>query len=393
LIPPASLLALREHVEQHPEDHAARLRLFDLLQAQGEQAAARRVLAPLADADGPERRAVLVRLAALEEDAGEALAAATHWEALLADDIDDDEAWLHLERLRAVTPALAPAPAGEVPAAAPTLDSGQGVNVSRYEIVREIGRGASATVYLARERLLGLDLALKVLHPHLAAPGRAEARARFFREARTAAALRHPGVVAIYDVDEQARTLVMEYLAGGTLRERLRHPPSGPGLPAAEVRALARSLLEALAYVHERGVIHGDLTPRNILLRAPGAAVLADFGIARLQEGDAAGLEAPAGTPPYLAPEQFRGAPGSPATDLFAAGAVLWEALAGRPMREHADLAAERFAPHPLPAPAAAAARQEPGLLAVVAWLTEVTPGARPPSARAALERLGPVAR
>ena len=230
-----------------------------------------------------------------------------------------------------------------MPLAAPTLESAAGVNVSRFEILREIGRGTSATVYLARDRTLDLEVALKVLHQHASGTASAELDRHFFHEARAVAALRHPGVVAIYDVDEDARTLVMEHIAGGTLRERVRQPRMGPaaarrGLPVAEVLGLGRGLLSALGYVHERGVVHGDLTPRNILLRAPAEPVLVDFGVARLEAlpDRPLGTEPAAGTPLYLAPERFRGAPSSQRSDLFAVGALLWEALVGQTLRTHA---------------------------------------------------------
>src|SRR5581483_8754974 len=121
-------------------------------------------------------------------------------------------------------------------------------------------------------QVLDIPIALKVLHPQLAGPARSEARRRFFAEARLAAALRHPGVIAIYDLDEAARTLSMEYVPGGTLRARLRQvAASSPGglsggdgaFDGGEILATARSLLEALAYVHARGIAHGDLKPSN----------------------------------------------------------------------------------------------------------------------------------
>jgi serine/threonine-protein kinase len=384
---PEGIAALREHLDRTPDDHDARLRLADRLLGAGERAAARQELLRVQAVAAPVRRLAVARLARLDEDDGEVAAAAERWERLLADDVEDPEAWAQLERLRRSAHTPLPPERLDATPVAPTLESPQGVNVSRYEIEREIGRGTSATVYLARERLLRLDVAIKVLHPHLAAPGQEAARGRFFREARTAAALRHPGVVAIYDVDEAARTIVMEHLAGGSLRDRLRRgAPEGEGaLPSEEADALARSLLEAIAFVHARGIVHGDITPRNVLLRRRGAAVLADFGIARRRGRAEPDREAPAGTPLYLAPEQFRGAEASAATDLFAVGAVLWETLAGRPMREHADLAVDRFAAPPLPAPVRAAA---PQLAALVERLTAVAPAGRPPSAEEALASL-----
>jgi tRNA A-37 threonylcarbamoyl transferase component Bud32 len=382
--------ALRRHLGVAPHDLAARLRYGRLLIACGEPIAARRELAAL---EGPglapdEIAAQANRLLAdLDEAQGEVGAAAQRWERLLADDIDDPQARAHLRRLR---PAELPVP---VESAAATLVSPEGVEVLRYRLLRELGRGATSAVYLARDEVLEIPVALKVLHPQLAGPTRSEARRRFFAEARLAAALRHPGVIAIYDLDENARTLTMEHVAGGTLRARLR---SGEPLGADEIIATARSLLSALGYVHDRGITHGDLKPSNLLLRRPGWVVLADFGIAQLTgSAAAAGLdrdagEAPAGTPLYLAPEQFRGAPASPATDLYATGAILWELLMGRPMRAQSDLVSGGVhRSPPLSAEALAPLGERGAALAeLIAALTRHLPPDRLASAQAGLARL-----
>ena len=144
--------------------------------------------------------------------------------------------------------------------------------------------------------------------------------------------------MAVYDVDEPARALAMEWIAGGTLRTRLGASPDG--LPADEVAAIARGLLSTLDFLHAQGIVHGDLKPSNLLLRAPGEVVLADFGgaVQLDREAKAARHGEAGGTPLYLAPEQFQGAPASGETDLYAAGAILWEAATGRALRSHADL-------------------------------------------------------
>jgi serine/threonine protein kinase len=267
------------------------------------------------------------------------------------------------------------------------------VQALRYRLLRELGRGATSAVYLAHDEVLDIPIALKVLHPQLAGPSRSDARRRFFSEARLAAALRHPGVIAIYDLDEGARTLSMEYIAGGTLRARLRQPAATAGaLDAREIFAIARSLLSALAYVHERGIAHGDLKPSNLLLRAAGAVVLADFGIAQLLAAGPGprGNDTPAGTPLYLAPEQFQGAPASPATDLYAAGAILWELLMGRPLRDQSTLVAGRMHEAAPLAPAVIARLGAGGaaLADAVDALTRRLPAERPSSSRDALARV-----
>jgi hypothetical protein len=382
----ADLSTLAEHVRRHPEDHTARLKLADQLVALGQGAAARAVLAPFESAGHPLRAVATARLAALDENEGLLSAAVARWERLLADDIDHDEAWAHLSRLRRLheDPA-APVSSAASPVAPLTLDSASGVDISRFRILREIGRGGSATVYLAVERDLAIELALKVLHPRAGGPAAADLDRRFFHEARTAAALRHPGVVAIYDVDEPARTLVMEYLAGGTLRDRLRATEPGRGLPLDEAEAVGRRLLETLDHVHGRGVVHGDITPRNVLLRRPGEPVLVDFGIARLRGRQPVTDERAAGTPLYLAPEQFRGAASSVTTDLFAVGALLWESLAGHPMRRHADLMANRLTGRALPPAVVGAPDGKHRLATLIEALTHPDPARRPASAQAAI--------
>jgi hypothetical protein len=337
----AAAVALRRHLERHPDDRMIRLRFARALVGAGEWPAARQALgaldAPGAD-DALSRQATRL-LGELDEAEGNLTAAAERWERLLADDIDDPQARARLAALRP-TPATATSMS-----ASATLVSPEAVQTSRYRLVRELGRGATATVFLARDVALDLDVALKVLHPQLAGPTRSGARRRFFAEARLAAAIRHPGVVAIYDVDEVSRALAMEYVPGATLRERLRGHPGG--MDAVELERLCRHLLGALAFVHAHGIVHGDLKPSNLLLRAPGEVVIADFGAAQLATDVRA--SGPGGTPLYLAPEQFRGAPSSAATDLYATGAILWEAATGTALRSHADLVRGTRADAPSP--------------------------------------------
>jgi tRNA A-37 threonylcarbamoyl transferase component Bud32 len=376
----AAATALRALLDRAPDDARLRLRLARALTAAGQRAAARRALDALdgkAHATPPELAVEVNRaFAILDEADGARAEAALRWERVLADDIDDTEARTRLGVLRPETPA-------PLAVATETLASPEGTTALRYRLRHELGRGATAAVYLATDEALGIDVALKVLHPQLASAARADARRRFFAEGRVAAGLRHPGVVAIYDLDEATRVLAMEYVAGGTLRARLASH-RGASLPAAELARTAASLLEALAYVHARGVAHGDLKPSNLLLRAPGDVVLADFGAAELHDGDGGARSAgPAGTPQYLAPERLRGERPAPASDLYAAGAVLWEMAAGRPMRTHADLMAGARASPPLPSDARAALG--PRLASVVTALVSASPASRPASAHEAL--------
>jgi tRNA A-37 threonylcarbamoyl transferase component Bud32 len=366
----AAAVALRSHLDTHPDDVRSRLRFATVLIALGEGGRARGLLAPLEAGDDDDVRGESVRrLAELDEAEGAVLAATERWEKILADDIDDPQARTHLALLR---PARSDADID----ASQTLVSPAGVETLRFRLLREIGRGATATVYLARDEALTLDVALKVLHPQFSGQGRSESLRRFFADARIVAGVRHPGVVAIYDVDEAARAVAMEWIAGGTLRQRLREHPAG--LPTAEVQATARSLLGAVSHVHTSGIVHGDLKPSNLLLRAPGEVVIADFGAAELTGGPRASTGG-AGTPLYFAPEQFHGAGSSAAADLYAAGAILWEAATGRALRSHADLMRGVALAAPLPAEGRAKieAAHGPGLLRLLVLLLGDVPARR----------------
>ena len=202
-------------------------------------------------------------LAELDEAEGAVLAAAERWEQILADDIDDPQARAHLAaaaadplRRRRSTPSQ-------------TLVSPEGVETLRYRLLRELGAAPPRPSTWRATRRSHLDVALKVLHPQLPGPGRSEALRRFFADARLAAAVRHPGVVAIYDVDEAARALAMEWIAG-------RHAARAPARArrAAADREMQRDRAQparrARPSVHARGIVHGDLKPSNLLLRAPG---------------------------------------------------------------------------------------------------------------------------
>jgi tRNA A-37 threonylcarbamoyl transferase component Bud32 len=369
--------ALRTVLERDPHDARARLRFARALAASGQLPAARRALAPFDDPARPPPPALAAEVnrafATLDETEGAPLEAAMRWERVLADDIDDPEARAHLRALR-------PEAAAPLAVASETLVSPEGTSALRYRLRHELGRGATAAVYLATDEALGIEIALKVLHPQLASAARADARQRFFAEGRVAAALRHPSVVAIYDVDEAARVIAMEYVGGGTLRGRIA---AEGALPPAEIAVTAASLLGALAYVHGRGVTHGDLKPSNLLLRTPGDVVLADFGAAELRDESAAFVEGPGGTPQYLAPERLRGARPSSTSDLYAAGAILWEMAAGRALRTHADLLRGETSIPPFPTEARHALC--PRLSSLIDALIQPSPAARPTSARDAL--------
>jgi TolB-like protein len=201
----------------------------------------------------------------------------------------------------------------------------------RYRIERELGRGGMATVYLARDLRHDRPVALKVLHPELAAALGPE---RFQREIRMAARLQHPHILAVHDSGETDGRLwfTMPYVEGESLRDRLTRERQ---LPVKDAVRLTRETALALDFAHRHGTVHRDIKPENILL-VDGQALVADFGIARALagEGDAKLTETglAIGTPAYMSPEQAAGDRNLDArTDIYSLGTVLYEMLAGEP--------------------------------------------------------------
>ena len=200
----------------------------------------------------------------------------------------------------------------------------------RYVVEREIGRGGMATVYLARELRLQRPVALKVLEAGLAVELGPE---RFLREIATAARLQHPHILPVFESGETAGRLwyAMPYVEGESLRDRLgRTPP----LTLVEALRIAREAAHGLAYAHQHGVVHRDIKPENILLTRDGSTLVADFGVARLTEGETrittAGIAV--GTPLYMSPEQAGGESHVDGrSDIYSLGCVLYEMLAGAP--------------------------------------------------------------
>ncbi|HZF69200.1 MAG TPA: protein kinase, partial [Gemmatirosa sp.] len=198
-------------------------------------------------------------------------------------------------------------------------------------MLRELGRGGMAVVYLARERGTGEEVALKVVAGiHLHDP---EAIGRFAREARVAATLRHPNIVrtlAIEEHGERALAIVTAYVHGETLRSALRREGA---LSFATAASVLRDVAAALAHAHAERIVHRDVKPENVFLdERSGRALLADFGIARPLDGDTllTAHGAALGTPTYMAPEQIVGRAVDERTDVYALGLVGWEMLAGQ---------------------------------------------------------------
>jgi serine/threonine-protein kinase len=292
---------------ESPEAPRVHLRLGRLLGGfQRHEAAVRHLQKAVARGDGAlqreARRPLVGELAAL----GYRHAAESVLESLRKDDAALPPLEAFLEAERRATAATATRLAG------------------RYVIERLIGSGGMGRVYLARDMLAGREVAVKVVAPPVDAR-LAEGYRRFVREARAVSALSHQNIVRVLEFHEDLGLLAMEYMAGGTLADRL----PGPLSPAA-VRQLVLSLLAALEAAHAHGVIHRDLKPANVFYSSSGEAKLGDFGVAHLQDLGATQTAGFIGTLAYMSPEQITGAPLSFAADVYALGATAFQALTGR---------------------------------------------------------------
>jgi len=201
--------------------------------------------------------------------------------------------------------------------------------IGRYEIIEEKGRGAMGAVYIARDPAMDRIVALKTIHSlALSGPQADEFRERFYREARAAGGLSHPGIVTIFDVGEQDSVpyLVMEFIEGRTLAEAAKN---GQRFNFERVCEIGQQVAEALAYAHKHGVIHRDIKPANILLTSEEKygverPKITDFGVAKLGAAQLTSTGQILGSPAFMPPEQFTGAPIDGRSDLFSLGVILY---------------------------------------------------------------------
>ena len=201
----------------------------------------------------------------------------------------------------------------------------------RYELVEPLGYGGMAEVHRAYDQVLRRPVAVKIIHPaQLREPVNRE---RFVREAQVAAALQHPNTVAVFDVGDDADRpfIVMELIEGQNLADRIRDEAR---LSVDETVPIVAGILAGLQAAHDRGLVHRDVKPSNVLLPADGGVKLVDFGIAAVLSDAAAPLTTGGdvlGTPRYMAPERVSGQRATPASDIYSLGAVMYECLTGRP--------------------------------------------------------------
>jgi len=257
----------------------------------------------------------------------------------------------------------------------------------RYDVRSRIARGGMATVYLATDLRLERQVAIKIMHGHLADD--AVFKERFVQEARSAARLAHPNVVNVFDQgqDSDMAYLVMEYLPGMTLRDLLKERGQ---LTTEQTVDVMDAVLGGLAAAHKAGIVHRDLKPENVLLADDGRIKISDFGLARAVSANTATGQALLGTIAYLSPELLTRGTADARSDIYAAGIMMYEMLVGaQPYVGDQPMAiAFQHANDQMPTPSDASPAVPEQLDDLVLWATRKEPDERPSDAREMLERL-----
>jgi tRNA A-37 threonylcarbamoyl transferase component Bud32 len=296
---------------------ALRRQLAERLLHRGERQRARSLLEKLVDVDEHAPFA-LMALGELLEAEGNTDEALRCYERVMALDVTRPQAKARARRLRSDATRTVKAEDGR---AALARFLGAKAAGARYAVIDELGRGGAATVFRARDRHVGRDVALKIFHPR---GNRDDRRRRLVEEARIAGAFDHPHVVPVLDLEEDRELLVMMWCDGGSLQRAIQRQGRLGARVAVEHGAV---LLRTLADIHDRGHLHLDIKPSNLLLHE-GRLMVCDFGTAGLKDVGVAG-----GTRAYMAPEQLRGHTVGAAADVYAAGLVIAEMIEGRLMR------------------------------------------------------------
>ncbi len=266
------------------------------------------------------------------------------------------------------------------------VEVGEGSTIDgRYRLLRRIGSGGMADVWLAEDPHLQRRVALKILHRRFAQDR--EFVERFEREAEAAAGLQHPNVVAVFDRGDVDGThyIAMQLLEGRSLKALIDQ-----GLTPEQAVALIRQVLEGAGFAHRRGVVHRDLKPQNVIVGDDGVATVTDFGIARAGASEITQAGSVMGTPHYLSPEQAQGQDVTAVSDLYSVGVILYEALAGRvPFEAESAVAiAMKQVSHTPQRPSSINPAVSPALDAVVMRALEKDPGQRFQSAEAFIAAL-----
>jgi eukaryotic-like serine/threonine-protein kinase len=298
--------ALEASLRRNPDDAAVRLALGALLARHGRVEQAIKTLQQIAPS-APERWTALPLLARAFEQTGLVDAAR--------------EAREEMQRLGIANDVAAPLPQTKKnPATGPTSV----VLYGRYEVVREIATSAHARLVEAIDRITGERVAVKIFAGLVEGAGR-DALQRFEREARALERLRHPNVVPLRQYVPEGPAIVLMYMRGGSLADKMREVPMAP----ARAIEVAQLVLSALGEAHRLGILHRDVKPANVLFDDAGTAMLSDFGAAHLGDMSSTATAGAIGTYAYMAPEQRLGRPAEISSDLYAVGAILYELLTG----------------------------------------------------------------
>lgn len=301
---------LEAALRRDPEHYAARLWLGRLLARHGRTEAAVRALQKLPEAS-PEYAAALPLLARGLSELGLNEA---------AQEMRDRMNTLGISEAGS-------SPGSEAPPYAPAGDAGAPVLLyGRYALEREIASTPHARVVLAKDRLLGTRVAIKIYAASAHDAGR-DALVRFEREASALSQLRHPNVVPLLAYVPEGPAMVLAWMAGGSLADRLRQ---GQAITPKRAAEIAATLLSVLGEAHRLGILHRDIKPSNVLFDDIGTPYLSDFGAAHLGDLSATATAAAIGTFAYMSPEQRRGQPATIQSDLYGVGALLYELLTGR---------------------------------------------------------------
>ncbi|MCL4867564.1 MAG: protein kinase [Anaerolineae bacterium] len=276
-------------------------------------------------------------------------------------------------------------------------DSLIGQNIGRYRIIERLGRGGMAEVYKGYDENLERFVAIKLMHPFLASEE--DFIGRFRREAKAMAALNHANIVKVYDFDASGnRTyIVMEYLSQGTLKDKLEDlARRGQKISLAEAIQVVLQIADALSYAHSRGMIHRDIKPPNIMFNDYGAAILSDFGIAKVVSGPTfTQTGAMIGSPAYMSPEQGLGKPGDERSDIYSLGVLFFQLATGQlPFAADTPLAvALKHVNAPIPDPSELNPAIPEGVREVIVRAMAKEPDERFPTAKAMADALREVLR
>lgn len=301
----------RRILELHPKAAELSLSVAETLSARGDDGAARDQLASTLAAPTPALRALLL-VAEIDEREGDFDGARQRYEQILARDIDYPRVHERVERLRE---------RGEPrrDLAGATLATDGALTRGRYRVEQELGRGGAGTVFAALDLMLERRFALKIYHRR----GKLE-RERLTVEARMPASLEHPGVVRVFDLDPELGAIAMEWVRGGSVRRELERVV----VPFPRARRWLLTALDALAFVHDSGIVHRDVKPSNMLLRSDDIVVLTDFGLAMPLGAKPVALAGGGeGTLRYMPPEQREAVAAHPSADVHAFGVTMREVL------------------------------------------------------------------